>query len=394
MKPQFTQNGIEIQTFDEVYDELVLDYKTIYGETVDLDQNTPDGQKIGIEAKLSVDLQTFGLALYNGMDPDFAIGEDLNRIIKICGIIRKPETQSSVVMTITTDRDLLLPAGFTVADSNNQNWQLEEDTLCSAGSNTITFYAQVYGDIQALASTITNIITVVLGVVSAVNPADAVPGLEEETDEQLKFRRNLSLENPSFSTVGGLYAKLANLKGVADLMVYENDTDTFDPDNPVTELMPPHSIWIVIDGGLEADIAQTTSQNKTGGTAMKGDQVATWIETRTRPSGQAFTVAHVIRYDRPTIVPLLIRMNVHRKTPTQPIDIALIKNLLLTKEYLIGEDAQANELYCYIYQAGSNFIATSLEISLDGITWTDGDIAADYADEIKILISNISITEI
>jgi len=394
MKPRFTPNGIEIQTFDEVFTELVADYKSIYGDTIDLDQNTPDGQKIGIEAKLSIDIQTFCLDLYTAMDPDFAIGGDMNRILKICGITRHAETQSSAVLTITTDRSLTLPAGFIVADQNGQNWALEADTACTTGANTITFYSQVYGEIQAPANTINTIITVVLGVLSANNIADAVQGLEAETDEQLRYRRNLSVENPAFSTVGSLYAKLANLKGVVDLQVYENDTDSFDPDYPVTQLMPPHSIWIVIDGGLESDIAETTAKQKTGGTAMKGSEVTVWVETRTRPDGVTFTVDHVIRYDRPIIAPLFIRFDVKREIPSQAIDIQLIKNKLLTKKYLIGEGAQANKLYSYIYKAGNNFIVTNLEISIDNVTWTSSDIVADYAEELKILEANIYITEI
>lgn len=394
MKPQMTRDGVEIQTFDEVYAELVALYKAIYGETINLDQDTPDGQKVGIEAKLSIDLQTFGVALYQAFDPDFSVGDNFNRIIKICGITRKPATQSSVVLTITTDRALDLDTTFTVQDTNNQNWVLAVPSTLAEGENFLTFYAQNYGDIQAVPNTINNIITIVQGVLSANNDDAAIPGVDEETDEELRIRRNLSLENPSYSTVGGLYAKLANLKGCTDLQVYENDTDSSDPDRPWTLLMPPHSIWIVILGATEADIAKTTALNKTGGTAMKGDQVANWIENRIRPNGQSFQVVHTIRFDRPTIVPLYIRLNVRRKIPTQPIDIELIKKKLITKNYMIGEDAQANELYCYVYQAGTNFIATDLEISIDDSTWTDGDIEAGYADDITISEDNITITEI
>lgn len=394
MTPEFTPSGIQVQTFDEVFSQLVAAYKGIYGSSIQVDQNDPDGQKIGIEAKLSIDLQTFALFLYSSMDPDFAMGEDLKRILKICGINPHPETQSSVILTITTDRDLILPAGFTVKDDNGQNWILPDSIFCLAGDNNITFLSQDYGDVQGPAGTIKNIDTVISGVLSAINILDAIPGQEGETDEKIRIRRNNSTENPAFSTTGSLYAKLNNLLGVTDLQVYENDTDSYDPDNPVTMLMPPHSIWIVIEGGLESDIAETTAKQKTGGTPMKGDLVTIWVETRTRPDGSTFTVDHVIRYDRPTIIQLYIRLNVHRKIPSQAIDIQLIKNKLATKNYSIGEDAQANELYCYVYQAGNNFIATSLEISIDGVTWVDDDIEAGYADELKILTSNITITEI
>ncbi len=233
--------------------------------------------------------------------------------------------------------------------------------------------------------------TVVLGIVSVNNPADAVPGLAGENDEQFRIRRNKSLANPSFSTIGGLYAKLANLDGVTDLQVYENYTDSFDPAIPVTLVMPPHSIWVVIEGGTEGDIAETMAKQKTDGCNMKGSSIGTWVETVTRPNGTQFTITHRMKFDRPTIVTLYVRLTVTRKIPTQPIDTALIKKFLIKKEYMIGEAAQANELYGYAYQAGTNFIATDLEISIDGITWTSGQIATDYADELTITEGSITI---
>jgi uncharacterized phage protein gp47/JayE len=386
--PQFTQDGIVIQNFADVFAELVAKYQAIYGSSIDLDQNTPDGQKLGIEAKLSADVQAFALALYNGFDPDFALGNDLIRIAKICGINKKPSTPSVVGMEIVTDQDLTLPAGFTVQDTQMQNWYTLSDQAMLTGSNSVTMYAQNWGLQEALADTITNIITIVLGVVSATNPLDAVAGQNEETDEQFRLRRNMSLRNPSYSTTGGLYAKLANLAGVTDLQVYENDQDTYDPDYDLVG----HSLWIVIQGGDNEQIAQTTSVNKTGGTGLKGSTTGTWIETFRRPDGTTFEVIHNIKFDRPLVTDLFIRLTVARKYPSQAIDTALIKQKVAKKTYQIGQDAQANELYSYVYQAGTNFIATALEISIDNMTWTDGDIEAGYGEVLYIDQANITIT--
>ena len=112
MLPEFTDDGIEIQTFEEIYDELVDGYKTIYGSDIDLDENSPDGQRVAIEAQARLDLQSFGAALYNQLDPDFAIGTALNRLIKLSGISRNPSVRSSVSVTLTTDRILTLPINF------------------------------------------------------------------------------------------------------------------------------------------------------------------------------------------------------------------------------------------------------------------------------------------
>src|SRR5690606_5090132 len=114
----------EVQTYQEIYDELAAAYRAIYGADINLDADSPDGQRVGIEAKARLDLQSFALALYNQIDPDFSAGEFLNKLIKLSGITRRPAVRSQVDVDVTTDRALTLPAGWTVADSLGQSWAL------------------------------------------------------------------------------------------------------------------------------------------------------------------------------------------------------------------------------------------------------------------------------
>jgi uncharacterized phage protein gp47/JayE len=401
MKPEFTVDGLEIQSFEEIFDALVVKYKGIYGADIDLSQNTPDGQKVGIEAELEHDLQTFALALYNSFDPDFASGDALNKIIKLTGITKNPATRSSVEVTITTDRSLSLNTGYTVADDNDQNWVTDSDIPLVSGANTVTLLAKDWGKVEAVAGTVVTPITIVLGVVSVTNPSDAASGVEEETDAELRIRRNKSLENASYSTVGGLFAKVANIEGVTDLIIYENDTD--DPDqmrdpstgNIVASVgMPAHSIWCVIQGGAVADIAEVITKNKTTGAPMRGVESTTYLETILKPNGSTFYFTHLVLYDRPTDVPLHIELTVTRKDAAEAIDLDLIKEKLVEKLYSISENAQANELYGYVYQAGTNFIATDLLISLDDIAYIDDQIDSGYDEILLISTANIDITEV
>ena len=81
MKPQITEQGIRIQSFSEVFEQLVEGYKDIYGQDISVDQEDPDGQRIGIEARLNLDLQQLAVSIYNSLDPDFDDG--LNALGKI-----------------------------------------------------------------------------------------------------------------------------------------------------------------------------------------------------------------------------------------------------------------------------------------------------------------------
>lgn len=390
MKPKFTPSGIQVQTFEEIYDELADGYRGIYGADINLDPDSPDGQRVGIEAQARLDLQTYGLTLYQQFDPDFALGQSLNRIIKLAGITRRPATRSQVDVTLTTDRPLTLPADYAVEDDLGQAWTTLSTVDVVAGANTVTLFAENFGAVEADADTVTEPVTFVIGVLSVTNPTAATVGRDEETDEQLRVRRNNSLENPATSTVGGLFTVIGNLTGVTDLAVYENDQDTTDTERDI----PPHTIWAVIEGGAVDEIVEAIAKNKTGGTGLKGTVTGTYIETLQKPNGDEYDIIHEMRFDRPTEVPLYVELTATRKNSSDPADIDLIKQKLSEKVFGISDNAEASDLYETVREAGNNFVATDLQISLDDITYTDGQLISAPDEKFTIDVANITVTEV
>ena len=143
-KPEFTPSGIQVQTFQEIYDELAAGYRSIYGEDINLDPDSPDGQRVAIEAQSRLDLQSFGALLYQQIDPDFALGQRLNSLIKLSGITRRPATRSQVDVTLTTDRPLTLPADYAVEDDLGQAWTTLSTVDVLAGANTVTLLSLIH----------------------------------------------------------------------------------------------------------------------------------------------------------------------------------------------------------------------------------------------------------
>lgn len=211
MKPEFTNSGIQIQTFEEIFEELAQGYRDIYGQDINLSQESPDGQRVGIEARARLDLQSFALALANSFDPDFANGQGLNKISKLAGIFPRPGTRSQWDLVITTDRPLTLAGGYTIEDELGQEWVVPEEVELVPGENTVTFRAADFGEVSGTAGAEFEEVTFVRGVTGLRADVDAVAGREEETVEEFRRRRARSLENPAYSTVGALFAKLANL---------------------------------------------------------------------------------------------------------------------------------------------------------------------------------------
>jgi len=384
-----TPNGLTIQTYQEIYDELVAGYRSAYGSDINTAPDSPDGQRIGIEAKARLDVQTYALNLYNQLDPDFSTGEGLNKIIKLAGISRGVPTRSQVDVNIATDRTVRIPIGYTVSDSLGQKWVTDSVSTLLAGTTSITLFAQNFGNVSADASTVTIQDTIIIGVVSVTNPLAAIAGKDEETDEALRIRRNKSLSSRALTTVGGLYTALANQIGVTDLQVYENNTDAFD----ATLSMNPHSIWCVVEGGDVADIIRTIAKNRTAGVSVKGAVTGTYTETLTKPDLTTFSYLHNMAFDRPVSVPIYVTLTV------QPIggavvDIVGIKNALAAKSYSISEIARASNLYATVYGVGNNFTATLLSISNDNLTFVTDIIAPGPGEVFIISPANITVTEI
>ena len=388
--PRFTPDGIQVQTFQEIYDELAAGYRAIYGEDINLDADSPDGQRVAIEAQLVLDAQSFGALEYNQRDPDFALGQSLNSIIKLSGITRRPATRSQVDVTVVTDRPLTLPVDYAVEDDLGQGWTTLAVRTLSAGATTVTLFSENFGAVEADPATVTQPVTVVIGVQSVTNPTAATVGIDEETDQELRIRRNRSLETPTSSSTGRMFTALANLPNVTDVAVYENDTDVTDADG-----IPAHSLWVVVEGGSVADIVEAMTKNKTGGKGMVGSVTGSFLEDVIRPNGTIFTIIHTMTFDRPVDVPVLVRLNATRKDAADPVDEALISQAIAHRSFNIGENLLAGDLYRLAFNAGENFIPTNLEVSKDsGATYTDGRIVSALNEKFSINSADVAVTEI
>lgn len=383
------QDGLLIDEFSTIYNRLADKFKLIYGQDINLEQNSPDGQLLGIITNEIYDLQTLILHIYNSFDPDLAQGVELNKLLKLIAQSRRASTKSIVDITIVANANVTLPADYTIIDENKQEWIINAETTLTTGTHTVSFNAVNFGAIEASVNTINDVVTVFPEITSVNNPLPAEIGRDEESDVLLRKRRSNLLSVNSNSTIAGIYSKLFLLDTVTDAVIYENATDTYD----ATKDLNAHTLWCIIDGGAVDEIAQIIATDKTIGTDLKGIVTEDYIETFLKADGSTRTLTHTVKFDRPTEIPLYINLTVAKRLPTDIIDTDAIKNKLIEKLYSINEKATATELYAYVYSAGNTFIASNLEVSKDDITF--GNTATNDYDE-KFIISaiNINISEV
>lgn len=383
------ENGLLIDEFSTIYNRLADKFKLIYGQDINLEQNSPDGQLLGIITNEIYDLQTLILHIYNSFDPDLAQGVEINKLMKLIAQTRRASTKSIVDITIVANDNVTLPSDYTIIDENKNEWTINAETFLTAGTHIVSFNAVNFGAIEASKNTINDVVTVFPEITSVNNALPAIVGKDEESDVLLRKRRNNLLAINSISTVAGLSSKLSSLDTVLDVVIYENFTDFYD----VEKNLDAHSLWVIVDGGAVDEISRIIALDKTIGTGLKGAIKTTHVETFTRSDGKTRYISHIVKFDRPTKIPLTIRLNVTKRLPTSIINIDAIKNKLIEKLYAINEKATATELYSFVYSAGSTFIASDLKISKDGIIFDNT--ATNYFNEMFVISkANILITEV
>ncbi len=183
-------------------------------------------------------------------------------------------------------------------------------------SDLIPMEAENPGPIAAPAGSLTVIETAVTGMDSFTNETDAILGRLEETDAQAKLRREQSVQISGAATPDAIRADMLAVDAVTAVVLFENDTDIVD-----SELRPPHSIDVVIQGGDNQELGDALFGTRAAGIGMVGD-----ISQNVTDS-QGFI--QTVRFSRPTAVPIFVIVNVV-KDASYPLDgDALIKQAIL-----------------------------------------------------------------
>ena len=323
--------GIHTEELPEIIENITNDYKSIYGNDINTDSDTPDGQRINIEAQAKKDMLDFAIQVYNSFDVDTVTGVAQDRLYKINNIYRQNSGYSFCNVDITVSGPVNLDGldanatdpdgvGFTVSDINSNNWiLLNSVALTGAGTYTLEFRAQNEGEILASPNTINTLVTVIPAV-TGVNNASAqyITGNNAESDADFRIRRNKSTAISGKGFYDSLLGDLLSIPLVSQAMVYENDTGVTDADG-----IPPYSIWVIVEGGTDLNIGKVIYANKSFGCDMKG---STTVNVE-RADGTNF----VAKFDRPQTEPLYIQMTIVSKLLDYTPDTLFIKRQLVER---------------------------------------------------------------
>ena len=191
--PQITSAGISAPTYYEIVDYLKEQYKAIYGDDAYLENDSMDGQWIGILSRAIADCNAMTISLYSSFSPKTATGDALTRNVAINGIQRALPTYSTVDLRLTGIAGTTITDGYAV-DQNSKKWNLPSRiTIPSEGSITVTATAAEPGSVLAQVNTVNHIGKPTRGWQSVTNIATSSLGNPLEQDAELKQRQALSV---------------------------------------------------------------------------------------------------------------------------------------------------------------------------------------------------------
>ena len=359
-------NGIQILTLAQIIDQILNGtaqypgYYQIYGADINVGPNTPDGQQINIYAQSAEDILEFIRQVYNSFDPDVAIGRVLDQRCAINGVVRRGATYTQTMIDVTVTGALTLAgldtnptAPFTISDASGNQFQLvTAHSFSGSGTTSLLFQAAVLGAVQTTPNTITQIVTVTLGVSAVNNPAaTTVLGVAEETDAALRIRRSNSVSLPSRGYLEGLIGALQDVDGVTQAIVRENDT------NGTVGGIPGHSIWVIVLGGANADVADAIYRKRNAGCGMRGSVTVNVPQV----DGTTFPIS----FDRPTPEDLWISFDVVAITGSVDDDY-IRQQILKLLSYNINQAADTTTIVALIKAISPNASVSNEGVSDDG----------------------------
>lgn len=361
-----TPQGFVAPSQDDIVADLKSAFQSAFGLDIDLSDESPYMQVIGIMAERFSELWALGQGVYASGTPDGASDAQLDDVCSITGTLRDQPTPSTVKGTATGTPSTLLSAGrvastvsvatrFTtladatitsvsawagstsytvggrVTNGGNVYVCITAGSSASSGGPTgtgtniadssvrwkyvgvgtgaidVAMESEDTGPLAAPAGSLTTIETPVAGWSSITNLLDAERGTNLESNPDLRLKREDELATAGTSPVEAIRSNLLEVEGVTAATVFENPTDTTDGTG-----LPPHAIECLVQGGADVDVRAAIFANKAGGIGTHG----TTTGTVTDSSGNV----HEVDFSRPTEIDVWVIISVTYDSTEYPAD--------------------------------------------------------------------------
>jgi uncharacterized phage protein gp47/JayE len=389
---ELTPEGLSIETYEELRDDVVSRLRSDVSATVNAEEDALLGNLVSIVCtKYREGLEALE-AVYESLDPDGNTGASQDHIAAITGTTREAATHSTVTATVEVE-----PGTYAVGDlvahvvndptARFANTQEVVNAGPADATADVIFQAEDTGPIAAPSGTLTAIAGAVAGWLSVTNAEDAELGRAIELDSELRARREDELSGSGSATVDAIRAHiLRELPDVTSCIVLENTTDAVDSNG-----LPAHSIEVIVlaPGVPAADIAAEVWASKPGGIYTHGDEEVVVTDSQ--------GIEHTVRFSYQTDVDIYVRFGELEVIEESYVgDTEFIADFVEAGNayYTIGRDVKRSKLTGLAQSITGVFGVDldTLETSLDGVSWAASNRTVGIRERARLDTSRVLIT--
>lgn len=309
-----TTTGITIKSVDEVLADLEAAELANIDANLNVEADSVLGQLNAVYAAALAELWELLEQVYQAAYPDTASGQALSYVAAMTGAFRQPATKATVPVALVGVADTVVPAGtraYPDGDADSLFETTADATILEQGPIDFvlhTMRAMTEGSLTKAYLDDGNLVieTPVVGLDTVPVQSDYTPGDDEETDAELRIRREQFLAIAGASTVEAIQTEMLNVTGVDSCTVFENPTGTTDALG-----LPPKSIEVLVYSETSPaytaqDVLDEILLRKPAGTETYGGLSG----TATDSAGNS----HTVYYSEPTTAQVYVTLTLTAET--------------------------------------------------------------------------------
>ena len=348
----FSSTGYTIDRYVDIVDALETDLKAAFGDNIKTDVRSAFGQLIAIFSEATADVNESIEGIVSAYNPQAASGAFLSYLALLNGITRNEAEYSTVTLQCTANAaGCTIPAGSLVSDPAIGEQFATDSALVVAPSSTgnVSATAVNSGPTSAVVGTLTQIDSPIYGWESVTNTVDATEGQDEETDTELRIRRQRAAERTGTANIAAIYTAIADIDSVEQVSVLDHSIDSS---------VPPLHIWAIVLGGTDNEIAEALFNVVSAGTGYVGDTTVAYSDPITGGT-------YDITFERPDDISIYIEVDVTADDDYPATGDDDIKDAIVAyfDDFKIGQDVEVSRLYTPINSVEGHYV-TSLKVDI------------------------------
>lgn len=395
-KIQFTAAGLFIPAETDVLAGVQADMNAAFGGGLNPALETPQGQLASSQAAVIADKNNEIATVVNQVDPQYAADRFQDAIGRIYFLTRKPATPTAVTATLTGLVGTVIPAGTLAQDTSGNTYAASgAATIAITGTVDAEFQNIENGPIPCAAGTLTQVYQAVPGWDTITNAADGTMGQDVESRADFEYRRKNSVALNGKGTPGAIYAEVFALADVLDVHVKDNPSGSMVNTGSTNYPLLPHSVYVAVVGGADADIAAAIWRKKDVGCDYNGNTSV----VVTDDSGYNYPQpTYVVKFERPAALPVKFAVQLVNDVSLPSNIVQLVQDAIIarfngadgTTRERMGSLVLASRYYGAVVSVAPNVSLISVLIGTS--TPTLSQVAVGIDQKPTLSVADISVT--